>query len=204
MRPETTRLDPPDGDLLQRAASGDREAFGLIYRRYQDVVYRFGRSMTGCPTAAEDITQEVFVALFRDLARYDAGRASFTTYLYGIVRNLSRERLRRERRFLSLDIFRSRRTRFRYVSDPGAALDEAELATQVRIALHALPTRYRELIVLCDLHNLSYADAAAVVRISVSAVRSRLHRGRLLLRTRLARLNRAEARESRHPTRCTI
>jgi DNA-directed RNA polymerase specialized sigma24 family protein len=101
MRPETTRLDPPDGDLLQRAASGDREAFGLIYRRYQDVVYRFGRSMTGCPTAAEDITQEVFVALFRDLARYDAGRASFTTYLYGIVRNLSRERLRRERRFLS-------------------------------------------------------------------------------------------------------
>jgi RNA polymerase sigma-70 factor (ECF subfamily) len=201
---QTSRLDPPDRELLQRAASGDREAFGLIYGRYQDVVYRFGRSMTGCPTAAEDITQEVFVALFRDLARYDAGRASFTTYLYGIVRNLSRERLRRERRFLSLDIFRSPARRFTYVADPGDALDEAELATQVRVALQALPTRYRELIVLCDLHNLSYADAAAVVHISVAAVRSRLHRGRLLLRTRFARMTRAEARESRHPARCTI
>jgi RNA polymerase sigma-70 factor (ECF subfamily) len=204
MPSDSTCLDPPEGELLQRAASGDREAFGLIYRRYQDVVYRFGRSMTGCPAAAEDITQEVFVALFRDLARYDAGRASFTTYLYGIVRNLSRERLRRERRFLSLDIFRSPASHFTYVSDPGEALDEAGLAAQVRTALQALPPRYRELIVLCDLHNVSYADAAAVVRASVSAVRSRLHRGRLLLRTRLARMKRVEARESRHPARCAI
>jgi RNA polymerase sigma-70 factor, ECF subfamily len=200
----STRLDPPDGDLLRLAASGDREAFALIYRRYQDVVYRFGRSMTGCPTAAEDITQEAFVAVFRDLTRYDAGRASFTTYLYGIVRNLSRERLRRERRFLSLDIFRSARERFTYVSDPGDALEGAERAAQVRAALQALPTRYRELIVLCDLHNLSYADAAAVVGISVSAVRSRLHRGRLLLRTRLARMTRSEPRAREHRQRCTI
>src|SRR5919109_867507 len=108
--------------------------------------------------AAEDITQETFVALFRDLGRYDPGRASFTTYLYGIVRNLSRERLRRERRFLSLDIIRSG-DRAAYISDPGEALQGAQVAAQVRRALQALRPRYRELIVLCDLHGLTYADA---------------------------------------------
>lgn len=200
----TTRLEPPDGELLQRAAARDLEAFGLIYRRYQQVVYRFGRAMTGCPDAAEDITQEVFVALFEDLARYDPERASFTTYLYGIVRNLSRERLRRERRFLSLDAIRPSSRRTAYLDDPGEALEGAELAARVRLALQKLPSRYRELIILCDLHGLSYADAAGIVRISLAAVRSRLHRGRHLLRRRLTQLMQAETRRPINPARCAV
>lgn len=203
MPSEPRRPDPPDHESLRRAAAGDLEAFGVIYRRYQDVVYRFGRAMTGCPAAAEDIAQEVFVALFRDLARYDPRRASFTTYLYGIVRNLSRDRLRRERRFLSLDIL-TNTDRVAYVSDPGDNLAGAQLVTQVREALQTLRPRHRELIVLCDLHGLSYAEAAAVVRISTAAVRSRLHRGRQLLRARLARTARPEPKRSGHPARCTI
>jgi len=201
---DSSRPDSPDPALLGRAVAGDQEAFAEIYRRYHQVVYRFGCAMTGSEPAAEDITQEAFVAVFRDLARYDPARASFTTYLYGIVRNLSRERLRRERRFLSLDVLGPRNEAASYTPDPSGAMVDAEVAAQVRRALANLPARYRELIVLCDLHGLSYADTAIVVKLSISAVRSRLHRGRQILRRQLTRVARPELRRARHPERCAI
>lgn len=200
---DLTRPGPPDAQRLARAAAGDPEAFAEIYRHYQHVVYRFGCAMTGSESAAEDIAQETFVALFRDLARYDPTRASFTTYLYGIVRNLSRERLRRDRRFLSLDAL-SATDRRADVVDPARALEGAELAVQVRQALRKLPTRYRELIVLCDLHGMSYADAAAVSDISTAAVRSRLHRGRQLLRRQLSRVAGLDLAGAITTQRCAI
>ena len=195
--------DSPDRALLERAVAGDHEAFADMYRRYHQVVYRFGVVMTGSEPAAEDITQEAFVALFRELARYDPARASFTTYLYGIVRNLSRERLRRERRFLSLEVL-GQGSEASYTADPAGPMEDAELASQVRRALRRLPARYRELIVLCDLHGLSYAETAVVVNISVCAVRSRLHRGRQILRRQLSGVARPEPRRTRHPERCQI
>jgi RNA polymerase sigma-70 factor (ECF subfamily) len=200
---DPTRPAAPDRLSLALAAAGDHEAFAAIYRHYQHVVYRFGYAMTGSETAAEDIAQETFVALFRDLARYEPDRASFTTYLYGIVRNLSRERLRRDRRFLSLDVVGAAR-RASSSPDPAKALEGAELAGQVRQALHKLPPRYRELIVMCDLHEMSYADAAAVTRISTAAVRSRLHRGRQLLRRQMERIAGPQPLASISTERCAI
>jgi RNA polymerase sigma-70 factor (ECF subfamily) len=204
MPSEPTRVDEPERLLLERAAAGDFEAFGAIFRRYQQVVYRFGRAMTGCPTAAEDITQEVFVAVFADLARFDPGRAAFSTYLYGVARNLSRERLRRERRFLPLTLTGRDAREAVCRHDPVEALEGAERAALVRRAMGRLPARYRELIVLCDLHGLSYADAGVVVRSSTAAVRSRLHRARQQLRRQLARLAPAESRRAGDPARCAI
>jgi RNA polymerase sigma-70 factor, ECF subfamily len=201
---ESILLEAAERARLQRAVAGDADAFADIYRQYQHIVYRFGCAMTGSESAAEDITQETFVALFRDLARYDPDRASFTTYLYGIVRNLSRERLRRDRRFLSLDVLSPRSRRTSYVSDPAATIEGAELATQVREALRRLPARYRELIVLCDLHGMSYADAATVADISVAAVRSRLHRGRQLLRRQLVRVAGGVPRRAMTTEGCAI
>ena len=201
---ECTSPDPPDQALLERAAGGDPDAFAEIYRRNQRVVYRFACAMTGSEAAAEDITQEAFVAVFRDLSRYDAARASFTTYLYGIVRNLSRDRLRRERRFLSLDVLTAHRQEVSPAADPSGRLEDAQLAALVRAALRRLPTAYRELIVLCDLHGLSYADAAAIVNLSTAAVRSRLHRGRQLLRRRLAKAVSPELRRTVNAERCPI
>ena len=186
--------DSPDRARLDRARAGDTDAFAEIYRQYQHVVYRFGCAMTGSESAAEDIAQEAFVTVFRNLARYDPDRAAFTTYLYGIVRNLSRERLRRDRRFLSLDMLGTRRERAGLASDPADRFESAERIARVRAALLKLPARYREVIVLCDLHDLSYADAAAVVGISTAAIRSRLHRGRHLLRRQLLRTAASPAR----------
>lgn len=176
----------PDGELVQRAACGDAAAFTEIFHRYQPVVNRFARIMTGCSDAAEDVSQEVFVAVFRDLGRYDPTRATFTTYLYGIARNLSRERTRKESRFSPLDVLRPDSTHVVYIDDPAAALEGFQLTSYVRRALQRLPLRDREIIVLCDLHGFSYADAGLMIGISTAAVRSRLYRARHLLRQRLA------------------
>ena len=192
-----SRPDPLDPTVFDRALAGDPEALTRIYRDHHQAVYRFARSMTGNPVAAEDITQETFVVLFADLARYDRERASVTTYLYGIVRNLSRDRLRRERRFLAMDELSPWSDRTAYVHDPSEALEDAEVAARVRAAFMRLPVRYREVMVLCDLHGLSYAEAASVTQLSTAAVRSRLHRGRQLLRQRLTRFAEQAAGRSR-------
>lgn len=177
---------PCDDDLalFSGAAAGDLDAFAALYGKYQHVVFRFAYSMTGSKDAAEDVVQDVFVAMLDGAVRYDPTRAAFSTYLYGIVRNLCRGRLRRISRLRPIADDDERAC-----SVPsGPFIDhvaEAQRVAAVRRALARVPSRYREVIVLCDLHDLSYADAAVVVRASVSAVRSRLHRGREMLRSEL-------------------
>ena len=90
----TRGAEPEDVSLLGDATRGDLDAFATLYRRHQQRVFRFARAMTGSSDAAEDITQEVFVVLLTDAGRFDPARAAFTTYVYGIVRNLSRHRRR--------------------------------------------------------------------------------------------------------------
>ena len=191
----TRDAEPGDVALLAEASRGDLEAFGTLYRRHQQRVFRFARAMTGSNDAAEDITQEVFVVLLTDAGRFDPARAAFTTYVYGIVRNLSRHRVRKDRSGPSIDELMRDGRDAGADGDPSRLVEGAELAGAVRRALASLPSRHRELIVLCDLHDLSYEEAAVVVRASVPAVRSRLHKGRQLLRLRLARV-----REAQQPT----
>jgi RNA polymerase sigma-70 factor (ECF subfamily) len=181
-------LDESDIELLRRAATGDRDAFGDIFERYQHVVYRFARAMTGSTEAADDVTQDVFVIFMRDLARYSPERSALSTYLYGIVRNVSRSRLRRDRRLAPLNSVKN--TLAGRIRGPGPyeRLLRAETGDEVRRALARLPITLREVIVLCDLHGLSYAEVSVVVGTSVAGVRSRLHRGRQLLKRRLSRL----------------
>jgi RNA polymerase sigma-70 factor, ECF subfamily len=174
---------PPDGVLVRRAQGGEREAFALLYRRHQAVIYRFACAMTGSAAVAEDVVQDVFLALMRDLARYDPDRAPLRTYLVGIARNVIRFRSRSVRRLLSLDHAGEAAS----ADDPGAALSASEDTRHLRRCLSALPGRYREVIVLCDLQELDYADAATVLGIPVGTVRSRLHRGRQMLLERFRR-----------------
>lgn len=173
--------EPSDPELVERARGGEREAFGFLYRRHQAYVYRFARTMTGSSAVAEDIVQEVFLALMRDLKRYDAARAGLRTYLFGIARNLARYKARSVRRLISLDQVEEVST----FEDPGAALSANQETRQLRRCLAGLPARYREVIILCDLQELDYAATAAVVGVPIGTVRSRLHRGRQMLIERL-------------------
>lgn len=186
--------EPTDVDLLRRAAAGDRDSFGLVFQRYQHVVYRFARAMTGSDEMAEDVTQEVFVVLIRQLGKYQPERAAFGTYLYGVARNVSRERLRRDRRFQSLPENVGSWHAETRTDDPFEQMLSAETCAQMRHALGELPVKFREVVILCDLHNLAYAETAAILRTSTSTVRSRLHRARQHLKERLSRLGRTKAR----------
>ena len=177
--------EPPDAELVRRAVAGERDAFEAIYYRYHAVVYRFARSMSGSPAVAEDVTQEVFVALIGDLSRYEPQRAGLATYLYGVARNVTRARLRREQRFVSLDEAPAESEKA--TGDPADAIAHAQTLVRLRRALIRLPSRYREVVILCDLHSLAYAEAAAILGIPVGTVRSRLHRGRQWLAERLRR-----------------
>ena len=175
-----------DVDLMRRTAAGDRGAFETLYRTHQATVYRFARLMTGSTTIAEDIVQEVFLALMRDASRYDPARASLTTYLYGSARHHTRRRLLRDRFFVRLDDQADL-----CLSSPSATVAE-ELIRQrdvqhLRRAIVRLPARYREVIVLCDLQDVSYADAAQALGCAIGTVRSRLHRARHLLADKLQR-----------------
>ena len=175
--------DKPDDDLVRRAAAGERDAFAAIYERYRSVVYRFARLMSGSDATAEDVTQEVFVTLMRTLPRYESHRAEMLTYLYGVARNVTRNRLRRDRRFVALDA--TVEDTASRADDPCAAASHAQQLARLRRSVLALPSRYREVVILCDVHGLSYAETARVLRAPIGTVRSRLSRGRQLIAARM-------------------
>ena len=189
--------DPPDSELVARARGGERDAFALLYRRHQAFVYRFARGMTGSSAVAEDVVQDVFLALMRDLDRYDPDRAPLRTYLFGIARNLARFKARGLWRLLSLDAASEAAAQ----DDPAAVLASTEDARHLRQCLSALPTKYREVIVLCDLQEVNYADTASMLGTPIGTVRSRLHRGRQLL---LERLRRRQGEGMPATNRCVI
>ena len=171
--------------LVERACSGDGEAFKEIYRMFAPLVH--GIVLARVPyDDVKDIVQEVFLALMRDASRYDPARASLTTYLYGSARHHTRRRLLRDRFLVRLEDQAD-------LCLPAAAATAAEdLIRQrdvqhVRRAIVRLPARYREVIVLCDLQDVSYADAAHALGCAIGTVRSRLHRARHLLADKLLR-----------------
>jgi RNA polymerase sigma-70 factor (ECF subfamily) len=173
-----------DEELMPRIAGGDRDAFAALYRRRRLDVYRFALHMTASAANADDVTQEVFVAVIAAAARYVPGRSGVVPWLLGIARNHVRRGTRWDRGRVSLSD-RSEAARLTIEIDPLAALANERGLAALRHALRRLPVRYREIVVLCDLEELSYADAAAVVGCAIGTVRSRLHRGRTMLAARL-------------------
>jgi RNA polymerase sigma-70 factor, ECF subfamily len=181
-----------DEELIVAMAGGDREAFAEIYRRRRPDVYRFAAHMTGDPAAAEDVTQDVFMAVIHEARRYDARRAAVVSWLLGIARNHARRRLSKDR---ALDPLPGAPADDMTVSpDPVAGLARERQLVALRQALGTLPVAYREAVVLCDLQELTYADAAAALGCALGTVRSRLHRGRAMLGSRLRGEQRSFAR----------
>jgi RNA polymerase sigma-70 factor (ECF subfamily) len=192
-----------DGLLLGRMIAGDEEAFTLLYRRRHPAIYRFALHMSGNVALAEDVTQEVFMTLIRDAKRFDPARGTLGGFLFGIARNHLRRRWEQERHSLplpddadELDSLLSASARvgrngtsngngnsngcgpFLLSRDEYTSL---ETVGRVRQAISTLPENYREVVVLCELEEMSYEDTAAALDCPVGTVRSRLHRARALL-----------------------
>jgi RNA polymerase sigma-70 factor (ECF subfamily) len=175
-----------DHDLLRRALAGDEASFTTLYRRRQGCVYRFALQMTGRPSLAEEITQEVFLTVIRDAGRFDPTRGAFVAYLYGIARNHVMRSLERERVNVPIDDeLDSGGSPWTAREDTLGDLTRGETIESVRQAVLALPANFREAIVLCDLHEMSYVEAASAMGCLVGTVRSRLHRARGMLLEKL-------------------
>jgi RNA polymerase sigma-70 factor (ECF subfamily) len=188
-----------DLDLLRLMMAGREDAFTELYRRRQGGVYRFALQMSGSPAIAEDVTQEVFMVLMRNGDRYDPERGSLAAYLYGIARNYVLRRLEQERMLVSLVDTSDDGTIHPAMIAEGNPLDvltHGEMIQSLRDSILALPAHYREVIVLCELHEMSYVETANVVGCAVGTVRSRLHRGRALL---VEKLRAARDRNSTSP-----
>lgn len=178
--------DVPDDQLMTRISGGDAAALSALFGRRQVDVYRVAMLMTGSAAAAEDVTQDVFLAVMRDASRFEPGRATVTAWLCGIARNHARRRLHRDLRMVPFpEEAEPIGPEPVAPADPLRDLDRAQQIEALRRAVVTLPLKYREVVVLCDLQDLSYADAATALACSIGTVRSRLHRGRALLSAKL-------------------
>jgi RNA polymerase sigma-70 factor (ECF subfamily) len=170
-------MSPTDEQLIAAVAAGDREAFAALYSRRRPDVYRFALHMTGVPAVAEDVAQDVFLAVIREAGRYTPGRSGVVPWLLGIARNHALRRIT-ERRHEPLP---PEGREPAVTADPADAIARGRDIETIRAALVTLPVAYREAVVLCDLQELSYQEAADAAGCAIGTIRSRLHRGRGLL-----------------------
>ncbi len=177
-----------DGDLLRLLSAGDEPAFLEFYRRHQSLVYRFALQMSGKIEIAEEVSQDVFMVVMGSATRYNSERGSVAAFLYGIARNIVLRALERERPYMTLlddsDSEYANRLTVEH-QDLLGNLARNERIETLRKAVLALPPAYREVVVLCDLHERDYAEAASALGCAVGTVRSRLHRARALLMEKL-------------------
>jgi len=204
-------MELTDDALLRRMLAGDEGAFTVLYRRRHPAIYRFALRMSGNAALAEDVTQEVFMTLVRDARRFDPTRGTLSSFLFGIARNHLRKRWEQDRRLVpfagdaeDLGEFAPGKSAWSegagsngasgngggaaYTRPTRACADEftaLETVGRVRQAIDTLPENYREVVVLCELQEMSYEETASALGCPVGTVRSRLHRARAMLLEKL-------------------
>ncbi|WP_369282076.1 RNA polymerase sigma factor [Oscillibacter sp. GMB15532] len=171
--------DIPEQQLVKDARSGDADAFETLVLRYEKRVYALALRMCGNPADAQEAAQEAFLSAWQSLPFF-RGEASFSTWLYRLTSNASVDLLRREKRQravslddgeLSLNIPDDRLT-------PHEEAEQSELREAIRSGLKTLPDDYRAVLVLRELHQLSYQEISTALDVDLGTVKSRINRGR--------------------------
>jgi RNA polymerase sigma-70 factor (ECF subfamily) len=191
-------MELTDDGLLRRMIAGDEDAFTLLYQRRHSAIFRFALHMCGNAAIAEDVTQEVFMTLIRDARRFDPARGTLAAFLFGVARNHLRKRWEQDRHSAPLLIEYDALAQKLSLYGPSGngnghgpfsnshdIFTSLETVGRVRQAIATLPQNYREVIVLCELEEMSYEEAAEALDCPVGTVRSRLHRARALLLEKL-------------------
>jgi RNA polymerase sigma-70 factor (ECF subfamily) len=176
-----------EAELLLKAARGDEAAFLLLYERHRTAVFRFACRMLGQAAAAEDVTQECFLAILRRPEAFQPGRASLRTYLCAIARHQAFRQLRKrgEETLVDEPPEEPRGNAPGRGPDPLQAAIDGQEAEAVREAVAALPPLQREAVVLFEYQGMTLADVATVCETDVGTIKSRLHRARERLRRTL-------------------
>ena len=199
--PMNTTSATPDSDLLRAMRGGDAAAFAALYRRHQGPLYRFALLRCGSDATAADVVQETFMGLMTERFRFDPLRGPLQAFLFGVARNLILKLEESRQRHVALPAHEAAQDDHdddddgagQPVEDGGplARLLDNEAAEQVRRALAQLAPHYRDVVILYEMHELSYAEIADICQVDIGTVRSRLSRGRAALAKRLTGLAQA-------------
>jgi RNA polymerase sigma-70 factor (ECF subfamily) len=175
-----------DQDLVNASVAGDRDAYGVLVRRYEDRLYPTLLRLSGSPEDALDLRQDAFVRAYEKLDQFH-GHSSFYTWLYRISVNLALSKRRKpEPRCVPFpDPQRVQLASDRADSDPVLRAEQGEAGDLIQLALNELPDDYRAVVVLKEFDGLRYEEIAELLEIPIGTVRSRLHRARAELRARL-------------------
>lgn len=174
-----------DLSLLTGMRNGDAAAFEQLYRRHQGPLYRFALLRCGSTAVAADIVQEIFLALLNDTLKFDPTRGVLQSFLFGVARNLLLKQHEAGRRYLSNTHAPDAEDTDDDVIDTAAGPLERlllnEAAENVRRALQRIAPHYRDVLILYEMHDLSYVEIAQICVIDIGTVRSRLARARAKL-----------------------
>lgn len=183
-----------DVELVELVLGGQQDAFALLVERYKDAVQNLAYRMLSNVTEAEDVTQEVFVRAYTQLATYKPAH-KFSTWLLSIASHLAIDQLRR-RRFLALPL--EDVPFLEWITDLGVGPEQSALAgeqqDEIQAYLQRLHSKYRAVIVLRYWYDLSYEEIATALNLTPALVKARLHRARELL-ARYMRENRLQEEE---------
>ena len=181
-----------DEELVELSLDGNRDAFRTVVVRYRTPIYNFCYRMVRNPEEAEDISQEVFLRIFRFLDRYN-DQWKFSTWIYRIAFNLCVDALRKRKRNLSLDnlipISAQDLQGELHAKEalPDAEVEQEEQRRYIRRAIDSLPPKYQTAITLYHLKDMSYEEIARMTDMPIGTVKTRVHRGRRMLVDKLQR-----------------
>jgi RNA polymerase sigma-70 factor (ECF subfamily) len=180
------RLQANDAALAARVACGDAAALTPLYQRYRGPIYRFALLWSGSATVAADVTQDVFVHFLTHADGYDPARGALQPWLLGITRNFVHRRTGADARYVANDEGAEPDPPDLHAPTPESTLAAQRDVARLRLAIAALPPHYRDVLVLVELAERSYAEVAAICGLELNTVRSRLFRARALLARWLA------------------
>ena len=202
---EVALLSLTDEQLLAQALAGDEGAFTVLYRRRQGPIFRFALHMSGSSQVAEEVTQDVFVFLLQRGSDFDPSRGALGAYLFGVARNYVRRALERSYSEALLNSPADEEEESLVTEDdPADGIARRQTSAALWKAVLSLPEHYREVVVLCDLQELSYAQAAEALGCAIGTIRSRLHRAHDMLGKKLKHSAAAPGRVSRVAARWAL
>jgi RNA polymerase sigma-70 factor (ECF subfamily) len=185
----TTLSSTTDTDLLRQLRGGAADAFAALYRRHQGPLYRFALLRCGSAAHAADVVQEVFMGLLTGRFDFDPLRGQLPAFLFGVARKLILKLEAPRRQAVALPGMDEDDDGPELPADdacPLARVLHNEAAEEVRRALSLLAPHYRDVVILYEMHELSYAEIADICQVDIGTVRSRLSRARAALAKRLA------------------
>ncbi|HYV03577.1 MAG TPA: sigma-70 family RNA polymerase sigma factor [Blastocatellia bacterium] len=184
-------LTSSDAELVQRCLGGDQQAWADVVRSYSRRIYNLAYRFTSSHGAAEDLTQEVFIRVYRSLGQYDSALGDLSNWLMRLARNLVIDDYRKRQRTPtdSSDDLAAHEYHLSTATDsPHRSLERQERRVQVIAAIHKLSPDLRECVILRDIEELTYQEIVDLLKIPEGTVKSRINRGRIELAKVLRRM----------------